>query len=150
MLISAVLPMIYIYLLPQGQYGYSGHVIKLPQGVASFSNSLPRLTSKLEVIIVRKEGTDQSQRNFHVQRNVDGSALDQLSEDGNLAQLRVIAIDSPTMDSPTSTASTSTSSSAPITITSPDDAAILVLLTSPMIHIVPTFLSRLFLQPCGQ
>ena len=40
---------------------------------------------------------------------------------GNLAQLRVIAIDSPTMDSPTSTASTSTSSSAPITSTSPDD-----------------------------
>ena len=38
----------------------------------------------------------------------------------NLAQLRVIAIDSPTMDSPTSTASTSTSSSAPITSTSPD------------------------------
>ena len=57
---------------------------------------------------------------------IDGNTLDQLPEDGNLAQLRVIAIDSPTMDSPTSTASTSTSSSAPITqtpitSTSPDD-----------------------------
>ena len=41
---------------------------------------------------------------------------------GNLAQLRVIAIDSPTMESRTSTASTSTSTSAPITSTSPDDA----------------------------
>ena len=40
----------------------------------------------------------------------------------NLIQLRVIAIDSPTMDSPTSIASTCTSSSAPITSTSPYDA----------------------------
>ena len=53
---------------------------------------------------------------------MDGNALDQLPEDGNLAQLRVIAIDSPTTDSPTSTTSTSTSSSAPITSTSPDNA----------------------------
>ena len=52
---------------------------------------------------------------------IDGNTLDQLPEDGNLTQLRVIAIDSPTMDSPTSTASTSTSSSAPITSTSPED-----------------------------
>ena len=52
---------------------------------------------------------------------IDGNTLDQLPEDGNLTQLRVIAIDSPTMDSPTSTASTSTKSSAPITSTSPDD-----------------------------
>ena len=53
---------------------------------------------------------------------IDGIALDQLPEDGNIAQLRVIAIDSPTMDSPTSTISTFTSSSAPITSTSPDNA----------------------------
>ena len=53
---------------------------------------------------------------------IDGIALDQLPEGGNLTQLRVIAIDSPTTDSPTSTASTSTSSSAPITSTSPDTA----------------------------
>ena len=143
MLVSAVMPIMSIYRLPQGQYGYSGHIINLPQDVASFANSLPRLPSELDVIIVRKEGTDQSHRDFHVRRNVvhqalqwlimhnkyyrannvciDGNALDQLPEDGNLAQLRVIAIDSPTMDSPTSTASTSTSSPAPITSTSPDD-----------------------------
>ena len=53
---------------------------------------------------------------------IDGNALDQLPEDGKLAQLRVIPIDSPTMDSPTSTTSTYTRSSAPITSTSPDDA----------------------------
>ena len=144
MLVLAVMPIMSIYQLPQGQYGYSGHVINLPQDVASFSNSLPRLLSQLDVIIMRKEGTDQSQRDFRVQRNVvhralqwlvmnnkyyhtnkvctDGNAIDQLPEDGNFAQLRVIAIDSPTMDSPTSTASTCTSRSAPITSTSPEDA----------------------------
>ena len=143
MLVSAVMPIMSIYRLPQGQYGYSGHVIILPQDVISFSNSLPRLPSELDVIIVRKEGTDQSHRGFHVRRNVvhralqwlvmhnkyyrannvciDGNALDQLPEDGNLSQLRVIAIDSSTMDSPTSTASTSTSSLAPINSTSPDN-----------------------------
>ena len=39
MLISAVLP-IMSYRLPHGQYGYSGHVINLPQYVGSFGNSL--------------------------------------------------------------------------------------------------------------
>ena len=143
MLVSAVTPIMSIYQLPQGQYGYSGHVINLPQDVASFSNTLPQLPSKLDVIIVRKEGTDKSHRHFHVRRSVvhralqwlvmynkyyrpsnvciDGNTLDQLPDDGNLTQLRRIAIDSPTMDSPTSTASTSTSSSAPMTSTSLDD-----------------------------
>ena len=36
--------------LPQGQYGYSGHVVNLPQDVASFVQSLPRLPSELDVI----------------------------------------------------------------------------------------------------
>ena len=45
-----------LYRLPHGQYAYSGHVINLPQDVASFANSLPRLPSELDVIVVRKEG----------------------------------------------------------------------------------------------
>ena len=39
MLISAVLPIMSLYKLPHGQYAYSGHVINLPQDVASFANS---------------------------------------------------------------------------------------------------------------
>ena len=31
MLISAVIPMMSLYTLPLGQYGYSGHVVNLPQ-----------------------------------------------------------------------------------------------------------------------
>ncbi|CAI8017284.1 hypothetical protein GBAR_LOCUS10520, partial [Geodia barretti] len=55
MLISAVMPIMSLYRLPQGQYGYTGHVVNLPQDVASFAHSLPRLPSDLDVIVVRRE-----------------------------------------------------------------------------------------------
>ena len=70
MLISAVIPIMSIYRLPHGQYWYSGHVISLPQDVASFASSLPRLPSELDVIVLRKEGASQSHRDFHVRRGV--------------------------------------------------------------------------------
>ena len=66
MLISAVLPIMTLYRLPHGQYGYSGHVITLPQDVASFANNLPRLPSDLDIIVVRKEGAAQSHHDFRV------------------------------------------------------------------------------------
>ena len=75
MLISAVLPIMSLYCLPHGQYGYSGHVINLSQDVASFANSLPRLTSELDVIVVRKEGAAQSHHVFRVRRTRVLSAL---------------------------------------------------------------------------
>ena len=75
MLISAVLPIMSLYKLPHGQYAYSGHVINLPQDVASFANSLPRLPSELDVIIVRKEGAADSHRDFRVRRAVVLQAL---------------------------------------------------------------------------
>ena len=43
MFISAVMPIMSIYHLPHGQYGYGGHVINLPQDVTSFASSLPRV-----------------------------------------------------------------------------------------------------------
>ena len=75
MLISAVMPIMSVYRLPQGQYGYSGHVVNLPQDVASFAQSLPRLPSQLDVIVVRKEGANQSHRDFRVRRAVVLRAL---------------------------------------------------------------------------
>ena len=38
---DAVMPIMSVYRLPQGQYGYSGHVVNLSQDVASFVQSLP-------------------------------------------------------------------------------------------------------------
>ena len=101
-----------LYRLPQGQYGYSGHIINLPQDAASFVNSLPRLPSELDVIVVRKEGPVQSHRDFHVRRSVvlsalqwfagnyhnihiDPDALVLLAEDSDMSGLRSMTVDSP-------------------------------------------------------
>ena len=114
MLISAVMPIMSIYRLPHGQYGYSGHVINLPQDVVSFAISLPRLPSELDVLVVRKEG-DQSHRDFRVRTAVveralnwllqnnthyranqihfNQDALAQLPEDGNLSCLTSVPPD---------------------------------------------------------
>ena len=119
MLISGVLPIMSLYRLPHGQYAYSGHVINLPQDVASFANSLPRLPSELDIIVVRKEGAANTHRDFRVRRgvvlhalqwllannryylnvriNVDALAL--LPEDGNLNGLHSITLNS-TIDDP--------------------------------------------------
>ncbi len=53
--------------LPLGQHGYSGHVINLPQDILSFASSLPRLPPKLDAIVVRKDGANQSHRDFRAE-----------------------------------------------------------------------------------
>ena len=108
-----------IYHLPHGQYSYSGHVINLPQDVASFATSLPRLPSELDVVVMRKEGGVQSHRDFCVRRSVvhlalqwlvanniyyrnvhiDPSALALLPQDDDLSGLHSMTVDSPSDDS---------------------------------------------------
>ena len=103
MLISTVLPIMSLYRLPHGQYGYSGHVINL----------LPRLPRDLDVIVVRKEGAAQSHRDFRVRRSVvlgalqwlignnkyyrsvtiESDALALLPEDGNISGLCAVTLD---------------------------------------------------------
>ena len=74
MLISPVIPLMSIHRLPHGQYGYSGHVINLPQDVPSFVMHLPRLPSNLDIVIVRKEGS-HSHHDFCVRRSKVLTAL---------------------------------------------------------------------------
>ena len=78
-LISAIMLIMSIYRLPLGQYGYTGHVINLPQDVISFAHSLPRLPSELDVLIVRKE-KEQSHQDFKVRRAVVHEALEWLRQ----------------------------------------------------------------------
>ena len=114
MLVSAVMPVMSIYRLPLGQYGYTGHVINLPQDVVSFASSLPRVPSELDVLVVRKDN-DQSHRDFRVRRTVVQEALTwllennkyyranqvhlnqetlrQLPEDGNLTELNSLQLE---------------------------------------------------------
>ena len=119
MLISGVLPIMSLYRLPHGQYAYSGHVINLPQDVASFVNCLPRLPTELDIIVVRKQGAADSHHDFRVRRSVvlaalqwllannqyyrrvqiNSDALALLPEDGNLTGLRSVTLDSVADDS---------------------------------------------------
>ena len=75
MLISAVMPLMSVYRLPHGQYGYSGHVINLPQNVSSIATKLPRLPNDLDILIVTKEGQNASHEDFHVRRHKVQQAL---------------------------------------------------------------------------
>ena len=122
MLISAVLPIMTLYRLPHGQYGYSGHVINLPQDIASFTNDLPRMPSELDVIVVRKEGATGSHRDFHVRRsvvlnalewliahniyyrnvNINHDVLALLPDDGDLSGLTTITVSSDEEEAPAS------------------------------------------------
>ena len=118
MLIAAVVPIMSIYRLPHGQYGYTGHVINLPQDVMSFAHRLPRLPSDLDIVVIRKEGADQSHCDFRVRRSVvhhalqwlvtnniyyranhvhiDEDTLAQLPHDENLSNISSIAVEIPT------------------------------------------------------
>ena len=80
MLISAVMPMMSLYRLPLGQYGYSAHVINLSQEVSSFVTSLPRLPSDIDVILVRKEGASETHEDFRVCRSNFVMALEWLKQ----------------------------------------------------------------------
>ncbi len=116
MLVSAVIPMMSLYQLPHGQYGYKGHIVNLPQDVASFARSLPRLPQDLDVLIIRKEGAAQTHRDFRVHRSrvlnalqwliannayyrhiqLHQEALSLLPEDGDISNLSSVTVNSPT------------------------------------------------------
>ena len=108
MLILAIMPIMSIYRLPHGQYGYSGHVVNLPPGCVVVLSSLQRLPSEIDVLVVRKE-KDKVHQDFRVRRRVvqqalswllgyyranqvcmNAEALEQLPEDGNLSSLTSI------------------------------------------------------------
>ena len=94
--------------------GYSGHVVNLPQDVSSFASTLPRRPQDLDVIVVRRENSNQSYHDFRVRRSAVLNALqwlvannkyyqhitintDQLPEDGTLSGLCTITLN-PTPD----------------------------------------------------
>ena len=75
MVISPVIPMISLYRLPHGQYGYNGHVVNLPQDVSSFINKLPRHPNDLDIIVVRQQNSSQSHHDFCIRRSKVVGAL---------------------------------------------------------------------------
>ena len=71
MLSFAVMPRMSLYHLPYGQYGYSGHVINLPQDIATFTSIL----SQLDIFVVRKGDANSAHKYFRVQRTKVYNAL---------------------------------------------------------------------------
>ena len=89
--------------------------------MASFSQSLPRLPSDLDVIIVRREGANQTHRDFRIRRGVvhralqwlvthnqyyrslgitiDTTALEQLPQGGNVSDLVSVTQEAQSSDS---------------------------------------------------
>lgn len=75
MLVSAVMPIMTVYQLPHGQYGYKGHKINLPRDVHSFATRLPHDPSSLDTIIVRRQHSTDSYHDLRIRRSKVSTAL---------------------------------------------------------------------------
>jgi hypothetical protein len=56
MLIALVCPVMKVYVKTGGNYGYTGHVINLPQDVGGFAKTLPRRVEDLPIIWLKRKG----------------------------------------------------------------------------------------------
>ena len=70
MLIARVFPVMSVYKLRGGQYGYRGNVINFPQNVEEFATRLPRYPSSLNVLLVRRHSANDlgTFKDFKVRR----------------------------------------------------------------------------------
>ena len=68
MLIARVCPIMTVYHKHGGQRGYSGHVLNLPQKIQHFLNKLPTTIRNLPVLIISREGVDNTKINLHARQ----------------------------------------------------------------------------------
>ena len=116
------------WLVTHNKYYQSLGITNLPQDVASFAHCLPRLPSNLDVIVVRREGANQTHTDFRVRREVvqralqwlvthnkyyqslgitiNTTALAQLPEDGTVSTLVSVTEDCSTPDTVSSASDT--------------------------------------------
>ena len=114
MLIAAVVPILYIYRLPQEQYSYNGMLSTCPR---MWHHLLIWLSSKLDILIVRAQGVNHSHQDARACRavvdpavqwlvthnmyysanhvSINQSARAQLPQDDNLSTLASVVLDSP-------------------------------------------------------
>ena len=120
MLISTVLPIMSLYRLPMGNtaiVGMSSTCLRISPRLPPACHDCP---SKLDVIVVRKEGATQSHRDFRVRRSIvlralqwllannvyyrniriDPDALALLPEDGDLTGLRSVTVETDDQETP--------------------------------------------------
>ena len=75
MLIARALPIMKVYIRPDGQRGYSGHCINLLQNVTELATSLPRYPKDLAVIIVKVKGKENTFKDVKVRKQKVQSAF---------------------------------------------------------------------------
>ena len=77
MLIAQVFTVMTVYRLQGGQNGYRGNVINFPQDIQEFTKRLPRKPSTLDVLVVRRQSSNESTafKDFNVRRGKVSKAL---------------------------------------------------------------------------
>ena len=75
MLITRACPVMCVYRKHGGQRGYRGHVLNLPQDVQGFVDTLPRHVADIPVLLVGRQGVDNTHADFRVCREQVLNAL---------------------------------------------------------------------------
>ena len=110
MLIARLAPAIHVRMMKHGGIGSRGHCVAFPQAVQEPTTILPRLPAEVDIIRVRRQGKDDTHKDFRVRRHrveaairwlkhnnpaystitIDEARIQDLPEDGELPQLRTV------------------------------------------------------------
>jgi len=110
MLISRLAPTVHVHMLKHGGIASRGHCIAFPQAVQEPATILPRLPAEVDIIRVRRQGKDDTHKDFRVRRHrvegalrwlkdnnpayadivIDETRLQNLPADGELLNLRTV------------------------------------------------------------
>ena len=110
MLIARLAPTVHVHMLKHGGIASRGHCIAFPQAVQEPTTILPRLPAEVDIIRVRRQGKDDTHKDFRVRRQrvegalrwlkdnnpaygdiaIDDTRLQNLPADGELHNLRTV------------------------------------------------------------
>ena len=110
MLIARLAPTVHVHMLKHGGIASRGHCIAFPQAVQEPATILPRLPAEVDIIRVRRQGKDDTHKDFRVRRHrvegalrwlkdnnpaygdivIDDTRLQNLPADGELPNLRTV------------------------------------------------------------
>ena len=110
MLIARLAPTVHVHMLKHGGIASRGHCIAFPQAVQEPAIILPRLPAEVDIIRVRRQGKDDTHKDFRVRRQrvegalrwlkhnnaayadivIDEARLQNLPSDGELPNLRTV------------------------------------------------------------
>ena len=110
MLIARLAPTVHVHMLRHGGIASKGHCIAFPQAVQEPAAILPLLPAEVDIIRVRRQGKDDTHKDFRVRRHqveealrwlkdnnpaysdivIDSARIRNLPEDGELPNLRTV------------------------------------------------------------